>query len=204
MCFFSKQTKTAVELENRFNAKIENGQIFRENPYINGFSFPRTPIIANNKISMIQHYQWGLIPSWAKDDSIKKFTLNARIETLKEKPSFRNSINNRCLIIADGYYEWQWLDPKGKKKQQYLITLPNDELFAFAGIWAEWVNKETGEIIKSYSIITTEANQLMREIHNSKKRMPVILTKNNENDWLTDKPVEDFKKVDIELKAMEN
>lgn len=204
MCFFSKQTKTAVELENRFNAKIENGQIFRANPYINGFSFPKTPIIANNKISMIQHYQWGLIPSWAKDDSIKKFTLNAKIETLKEKPSFRNSINNRCLVIADGYYEWQWLDSKGKKKQQYLITLPNGELFAFAGIWSEWVNKETGEIIKSYSIITTEANQLMREIHNSKKRMPVILTKNNENDWLTDKPVEDFKKVDIELKAMEN
>jgi len=202
MCFFSKLSTPIKEIENRFNAKIDDYNMFQEKEYINGFTFPKTPVITNNKTDIIQHFQWGLIPFWAKDDSIKKFTLNAKIETLKEKPSFKNSINKRCLIIADGFYEWQWLDTKGKKKQKYLITLPNDELFAFAGIWSEWANRITGEIIFSYSIITTQANKLMQEIHNSKKRMPVILTKNNENDWLRNKSIDNFKANNIELKAV--
>ena len=134
----------------------------------------------------------GLIPFWAKDDSIKQYTLNAKIETLNEKPAFKNSVKNRCLVIADGFYEWKWLDEKGRKKQKYLITLPDSDLFAFAGIWSEWQNKSTGEIINSYSIITTEANELMAEIHNSKKRMPVILTKKNEKDWLGGEEINDF------------
>ena len=127
--------------------------------------------------------------------------MNAKIETLAQKPSFRDVINNRCLIIADGFYEWQWLDPKGKNKQQYLIGLPNNELFAFAGIYSHWLDKKTGNIINSYSIITTEANPFMQEIHNSKKRMPVILTRENEKDWLNTYPVEDFREVNIKLKA---
>lgn len=202
MCFFSKLSTPIKEIENRFNAKIDDYKMFQGKEYINGFTFPKTPVITNNKRDIIQYYQWGLIPFWAKDDSIKKFTLNAKIETLKEKPSFKSSINKRCLIIADGFYEWQWLDNKGKKKQKYLITLPDNKLFAFAGIWSEWLNKITGEIIFSYSIITTQANELMQEIHNSKKRMPVILTKNNENDWLINKSIDDFKSNNIELKAI--
>jgi putative SOS response-associated peptidase YedK len=78
-----------------------------------------------------------LIPAWAKDKTIQQYTLNAKIETLNEKPSFKNNIKNRCLVIADGYYEWQWLDPKGKNKQKYLITLTSEEPFAFAGICAK-------------------------------------------------------------------
>lgn len=202
MCFFSRQSKKAVELEQRFNAKIENLHAFESSNYINGFDFPKTPVIINSDVSVIKHFQWGLIPSWAKDDSIKKYTLNAKIESLNEKPSFRNSVNKRCLVIADGFYEWQWLDPKGKSKQQYLITLPNDELFSFGGIWSEWTDNNTGEIMNTYSIVTTEANDLMSRIHNSKKRMPLILNKENENDWLSKKPVLEFRKLNVELRAI--
>lgn len=186
MCFHSKQSKSAQELENRFKATFENGANYSPAIY-NGFQFPKTPVITNAHPEEIQLIQWGLIPFWAKDDSIKKNTLNARIETIDEKPSFRNAVNNKCLILADGFYEWQWLDEKGKNKKKYLLSLPNDELFAFAGLWNEWVDKSTGEILKTYTILTTEANALMSEIHNTKKRMPIIVSAANEQDWLNGK-----------------
>ncbi|MCK5678127.1 MAG: SOS response-associated peptidase [Flavobacteriaceae bacterium] len=201
MCFHSKQTKSAIEVENRFNAKIEDISLFQSSNLINAFEFPKTPVITNKNKTIIEHYQWGLIPYWAKNDEIKKFTLNAKIETLTEKPSFKNSVNKRCLVISDGFYEWQWLDSKGKIKQKYEITLPNNELFTFGGIYSEWLDKTTGEIINSYSIVTTQANKLMSKIHNTKKRMPVILTKENEYNWLNNSDLNEFKKIDIELKA---
>ncbi len=183
MCFHSKQSKSAQELQNRFRAKFENEALFTPTVY-NGFQFPKTPVITNKKTNTIQLFNWGLIPFWAKDDSIKKNTLNARIETIHEKPSFRNSVNNRCLILADGFYEWHWLDEKGKQKQKYEMTLPNNELFAFAGLFSEWTDQSTGEILSTYTILTTEANELMSKIHNTKKRMPVIISENNERNWL--------------------
>lgn len=183
MCFHSKQSKSAQELKNRFKVNFENEMIYDPAIY-NGFQFPKTPVITNTQPENIQLYQWGLIPFWAKDDSIKKNTLNARIETIKEKPSFRNVVNNRCLVIADGFYEWQWLDEKGKQKQKYELHLPNNEIFAFAGLWSEWIDRETGEIINTYTILTMEANALMRKIHNTKKRMPIILSPENETKWL--------------------
>ncbi|TXH23136.1 MAG: SOS response-associated peptidase [Chitinophagaceae bacterium] len=183
MCFHSKQSKTAQELKNRFNAKFENESIFQPQLY-NGFQFPKTPVITNKNPHTIQLYQWGLIPFWAKDDSIKKNTLNAKIETIHEKPSFRNITHNRCLILADGFYEWQWLDEKGKQKQKFEISLPNQEVFAFAGLWSEWLDQSTGEIIYTYTILTTAANELMSQIHNTKKRMPLIVAPKHEQDWL--------------------
>ena len=183
MCFHSKQSKSAQELEHRFKATFKDKAAY--NPAIyNGFQFPRTPVISNQQPEEIQLFQWGLIPSWAKDNSIKKNTLNARIETINEKPAFRNVANNRCLVLCDGFYEWKWLDPKGKAKQKYLLTLPHNKAFAFAGIWSEWVDKSSGEIIHSYSILTTQAEGLMSEIHNSKNRMPIILAKEHEKEWL--------------------
>src|SRR5690606_30645533 len=150
----------------------------------NAFQFPATPVITNATPDLIQLYHWGLIPFWAKDDGIKKNTLNAKMETIHEKPSFRNVVNNRCLVLADGFYEWQWLDEKGKQKQKYELTLPNHEAFAFAGLWSEWTDKTTGELRYTYTILTTEANPLMSRIHNTKKRMPVIVAPDHERDWL--------------------
>lgn len=202
MCFHSKQSKDAQTVENRFHARIAHPEMFQPQSYINGFTFPKTPVIANNNKDLIKMFQWGLIPFWAKDDSIKKYTLNAKIETIAQKPAFRNSTQNRCLIIADGFFEWKWLDPKGTKKQKYLISLPDESLFAFGGIWSEWVDKATGEIVNTYSIVTTVANEMMSEIHNSKKRMPVILTPENEKSWLNGEDFTAFNNINIDLKAI--
>ena len=116
------------------------------------------------------------------------------------KASFRSSLNNRCLVLSDGFYEWQWLDDKGKQKLKFLITRPNEEAFAFAGLWNDWVDKSTGEIIKTYTIITTAANELMAKIHNNKKRMPFILSNEIEEAWLQG---EELKFQDLELVATE-
>lgn len=187
MCFHSQQSKSAQELEHRFDAKFESRASYQPAVY-NGFQYPKTPVITHLEIHTIQLFHWGLIPSWAKDDSIKKNTLNARSETILEKPAFRTSANNRCLVLADGFFEWQWLDEKGKNKQKYLLTLPGNEAFAFAGIWSEWIDRSTGELIHSYAILTMEANALMSEIHNIKKRMPIILSSENEKEWLLGQP----------------
>jgi putative SOS response-associated peptidase YedK len=192
MCFHSKQSKEATEVENRFNAKIDNIAMFKPQESINGFDYPLTPIIIDENPKIITHYNWGLIPSWSKDDEIKKFTLNARIETVDEKPSFRNSVNKRCLVIANGFYEWQWLDSKGKNKNKFEIGIGNDDLFAFAGLYSEWTDTITGEIKNTYTIVTTEANPLMAEIHNIKKRMPIILKQEDEIKWLQHQPIQEF------------
>ncbi|MFZ4796227.1 MAG: SOS response-associated peptidase [Bacteroidia bacterium] len=203
MCFHSKQGKDAQSLEKRFNAKLKNKDLVVNSERFNGFTFPKTPVITNVNKQEIQFFNWGLIPSWAKDEQFRANTLNARIETISELPSFKNNVKNRCLILVDGFYEWKWLDVKGKEKQQYLISLPNDELFAFAGIYSEWTNKNTGELLQTYSIVTTEANSFMAKIHNTKKRMPVILTPENEYDWLNEtKNLKEFKSCNIDLKAI--
>jgi putative SOS response-associated peptidase YedK len=199
MCFHSFLSKPPTELENRFNAKFENQKLYKPGDY-NGFQHPKTPVVANNNKDLIQFFSWGLIPIWAKDKSIQKQTLNARIETIAEKPSFRNLVNNRCLILADGFYEWKWLDSKGKNKEKYLITLSNKETLAFAGLYNIWVDNLTGEILKTYTILTMEANELMSEIHNSKKRMPVILNPYEEQNWLNG---EEYQFKNIELTATE-
>ena len=192
MCFHSKQTKLALEVENRFNAKIDNITNFNPQENLNGFEHPLTPVIIDEKPEIITHYNWGLIPSWSKDDQIKKLTLNARIETINEKPSFKYSVNKRCLVIANGFYEWQWLDSKGKNKIKYEIEVDNEELFAFAGLYSQWIDTNTGIVKNTFTIVTTEANKLMSEIHNHKKRMPIILKKEDESKWLEHQPIQDF------------
>jgi len=192
MCFHSKQTKLALEVQSRFKAKIKDLATFRPSNHYNGFEFPKTPIIIDENPSEILHYNWGLIPSSANDDSIQKMTLNAKIETLEDKPSFKNSVNKRCLVIANGFYEWQWHDAKGKNKTKYEIGIGNDELYAYAGLYSQWTDKVTGEMKDTYTIVTTEANQLMAEIHNIKKRMPIILKPEDEKKWLEHYPYQEF------------
>ncbi len=134
-------------------------------------------------------FKWGLIPFWAKDKSIGNKLINARAETIAEKPSFKNSLKQkRCLVLSDGFYEWRKL---GKEKVPYRITLSDDSPFAMAGIWDVWKNSE-GETIKSFSIITTEANELMQDIHH---RMPVILNPEDERKWISKIAVNDALKL---------
>lgn len=185
MCFHSKQTKKAVELEHRFRARFEKPEAYQPSIF-NGFQFPQTPVITNDKPELISMLHWGLLPHWAKDKGIRKNTLNARIETIAEKPSFRQVIHQRCLVLVDGFYEWQWLDPAGKAKQKYEIGLADHEAFALGGLWSQWTDKETGELLTTYAILTTEAKGLMAEIHNSKHRMPVIIAPGQEQAWLSE------------------
>lgn len=200
MCFFTKQTKKATEIEFRYKADFTEPDLYTPVEQINGFTFPKTPVITSRNQKIIQLFNWGLIPEWSADKSIRKYTLNAKIETLDEKPSFKDYTSNRCLIIVNGFYEWQWLDKKGRNKQKYEITLPDEDLFSFAGIWSSW-KEPAGKQIYTYSVVTTRANELMSEIHNTKKRMPVILSKDQEESWLNNTPVENFKKINPSLSA---
>ena len=202
MCFTFKQTKSAPEVENRFKASIADLSLFNPAAEINGFNFGLNPIITDENPSVIKHFNWGLISSRYKDEDIKKLKLNARIESIEEKPLFKNSVNKRCLVIANEFYEWQWQDSKGKNKIKYEIGIGNEDLFAFAGIYSQWVNQTTGEIKDTYSIVTTQANQLMAEIHNTKKRMPIILKPEDESKWLQHEPIHNFGfSYDVNLKA---
>ena len=124
--------------------------------------------------------KWGLLPHWAKDLKIAFKMINARAETLTEKPAYRSLISrHRCLIPADGFYEWT-VGPDGKK-QPIHFHLPDGELFAFAGVWTARTEKETGELLESCTIITTRANELVAPVHD---RMPVILRSSCEAAWL--------------------
>jgi putative SOS response-associated peptidase YedK len=134
----------------------------------------------------IQLVRWGLVPFWVKNrkgaDEIRFKTLNAKSETIFDKPSFRTSIQTkRCLVIIDGFFEWHH---EGSNKYPFYIFKPSQEIFSLAGIWDLWEDKETSETLRTFSIITTEANPLLSEIHNSKKRMPVILSESSEQRWL--------------------
>ena len=123
--------------------------------------------------------RWGLVPFWAKDPSIGNRMINARAETVAEKPSYRNAYKHRrCLVLADGFYEWQ---RQGDAKAPYFISLASGEPFALAGIWENWTDKETGESLQTTSLITTEANEFMAPLHH---RMPVILEAETATDWL--------------------
>lgn len=203
MCYHSKQTKQSKTLEKRFKASLKDGESAEAvtSKHFNGFDFPKTPIITNQDIDTIQLFHWGLIPEWANDHSIRQHTLNARIETLDEKPSFQHHATHRCLVLADGFYEWQWLDSKGKEKQKYALELTNEALFAFAGIWSEWYDTAHNNSVFTYTIVTTEAKGIMREVHNSKLRMPVILSQDQEMDWLEGGALDAYKELNVELRA---
>lgn len=125
-----------------------------------------------------QLLRWGLIPSWAKEPTIGAKLINARAETVTEKPSFRSAFRQRrCLVVADGFYEWQRQE---RKKQPFYFRLQNGEPFAFAGLWERW-ESPNGETIESCTILTTAASQLVYPIHD---RMPVILAPKDYDLWL--------------------
>ena len=162
------------------------GQEWQPVYHSSGFSFLQMPVITQADPKYVQLFNWGLIPSWVKSkvdaDKLKAQTLNARSETAFEKPSFRSGIKyNRCLIPADGFFEWMDVN---KKKYPHYIFMKNQELFCFGGIYANWTDRFTGELIQSFSILTTDANPMMEKIHNSKKRMPVIIPSNGYEHWL--------------------
>jgi putative SOS response-associated peptidase YedK len=137
------------------------------------------PVITSQQPDALQFYSWGLQPFWAKDAKAVKRSINARAESLTEKPTFRSLLKSkRCLVPADGFYEWQVTE---QGKVPHRILLQSEELFTFAGLWDEWADKSTGEVLHTFTIITTEANELVKPIHD---RMPIILSPEAEELWL--------------------
>lgn len=181
-----------------YSAVIEIEQIEEElipRYYINAYSFPKLYTIHQGQSKHLSTAHWGLIPSFVKDwesaNTYKTQTINAKAETVFEKVSFKKAIyDNRCIILLDGFFEYQH---HLKEKNPYYIYPSDDSFFMLGGICENWTNNETGEILITCSIITTTANSLMSEIHNSKKRMPLIFDKKNASKWLEN----DLNKEDI-------
>jgi putative SOS response-associated peptidase YedK len=137
------------------------------------------PVLPNVAPLRMQNFRWGLVPRWAKDLKIGQRTINARAETLAEKPSFRDALRRRrCLVLADGFFEWV---DEGGRKQPLLMRLKERKPFAFAGLWDEWRSPD-GEIVPTFTIVTTAANELLKPIHD---RMPAILAPESYARWIT-------------------
>lgn len=165
--------------------------------HISGFSHPELLIYTDRSPIFPEVATWGLVPHWVKDnEQLKKLwnnTLNARGETIFEKPSFRNSAkNNRCIIYVDGFYEHHHFDGN---TYPFYISRKNKEPLALAGLWSEWKDQETNGVTNTFSIVTTSGNEMMGRIHNNPKlkepRMPLILAEEFEDKWLA--------KIDSEL-----
>jgi putative SOS response-associated peptidase YedK len=177
---------TALEYYKNLPAVKENNAPLPELPYYNfvsGFIHPKLAIVKPDGVFL---HEWGLIPWWVKDEAtagdIRNKTLNAVGETVFEKPSFRKCIaTQRCLLPVSGFYEWR--DINGLK-YPYFIHLAESNFFSLGALYDTWINKESGEIRNTFSIVTTAANPLMEKIHNLKKRMPLIISAGDEIKWL--------------------
>lgn len=158
---------------------IHDSKIHQYTPNFNVAPMQRIPaVISSSQGNRLGELRWGLVPGWAKDDKIGSKMINARAETVADKPAFKRLLKSRrCLIPADGFYEWK---KEGSGKQPFRILLSDKGLFSFAGLYDIWEDPE-GNKLSTCTIITTEPNSLMADIHN---RMPVILRPEDESDWL--------------------
>ncbi|HEY8400252.1 MAG TPA: SOS response-associated peptidase [Cytophagaceae bacterium] len=183
MCGRYSLTAKKEKIASRFNIKLTADL----KPRYNVAPSQTMPVITNTNPGELSFFRWGLIPNWALDESSSMNMINARGETVLTRAPFKQIIRKqRCLILADGFYEWKKV---GKNKEPYRITLASDEPFAFAGLWDSWDNGD--DVINTYTIITTTANDLVRDIH---ERMPVILPPALEREWLK----EDIKDKEIQ------
>jgi putative SOS response-associated peptidase YedK len=186
MCFTVNVNLIKEELENRYGATLIDPDKYRPSYYYHAFGLPSLPAICSEARSSIRLLKWGLIPSWTKSiedaNVIRYRTFNARSESIKQKPSFSSSfISKRCIIPVRGFFEWQHV---GNEKIPWYIYHSENEILSIAAIYDDWIENNTGEVFHTFSIITTEANDLMAGIHNSGKRMPVILNDSSETGWI--------------------
>lgn len=186
MCFTVNVNIVKEELEIRYHATLIDADRYRPSYYYHAFSLPELPVLGAGNRDYLELMKWGLVPSWVKDSEkageIRFKTFNARAETIDKKPSFVGSFNSRrCIVPVRGFFEWQH---KGDTKIPWYIKRSDEDIMSLGGLYSEWADRSTGEIIKTFTIITTEANSLMAEIHNSKKRMPLVIEKPDEELWL--------------------
>ncbi|GHB83507.1 SOS response-associated peptidase [Persicitalea jodogahamensis] len=187
MCYHTSLNIKQPALEARYGAKVEAGKTWEPMIHANAYSAPALPIISAQQPEIITFSQWGLIPHWVKTGpdarKLRAMTINARSETAFEKPSFRSAAQSgkRCLIPVSGFFEWH---TEKKKKYPFYIQPAEAEMVSIAGLWDEWADPDTGEVFMTYTMLTRSANKLMARIHNGKERMPCLLTREQEADYL--------------------
>lgn len=194
MCFYFAIVKTkATSLVKNKVLTESQLSLFEEKHFVSGFDHPLMPVIGNDESDKIQMFRWGLVPKYtnsmeAADKFVNQYnTLNAKSETVFTSRLYSEPVKRkRCLVLCSGFFEWRHKEPGKAKTEKYpfYITLKNNELFVFAGIWEAFTDRNTGEIVKTFSILTTSANSMMETIHNSKKRMPVIIEPERALEWL--------------------
>lgn len=186
MCHHTPINANAPQLEERYGTKLETSE-WQPVLHANAFSFPRLPLVCAGRTEKFLLFHWGLIPHWVKDgpsaQKLRTMTANCRFETMYEKPSFRGAAGagRRCLIPVTGFFEWQ---TQGKKKYPFYIHPKEGIIVSIAGIWDEWADPSTGEVLTTYSMLSGPANPMMAKIHNGKERMPCLLSTELEDTWL--------------------
>jgi putative SOS response-associated peptidase YedK len=190
MCNRKSQTKTVEYLADYYSASYNKvlEEVYSQQFHENAFDCKQSPIVTADKPNELQMFHWGLVPSWASEGeamTIKTRTVNCRSEEMYDKRSFKDIANGgqRCLIPCSGFFEHKHIN-NGKLKIPYFIGLKDQDLFSLAGLFSLWQNKTTDQYYYSYTVLTTVANPFMEEIHNSGKRMPVIIPRDFERDWL--------------------
>ena len=188
MCFTVSIYAGTHVIETDVGAVFDDAEAYTPYFHVNGFVHPELPIITGERPNAIEMMQWGLVPRWTRDtasaDDIRSKTLNARAETLFEKPSFRYAATKRrALLPVNGFLEWRH---DGSVKQPYLVRDGDGRLLTLGCVWDEWTDRGTGDIRRTFSIVTTEANALLSWVHNAKQRMPVIVPPSARRAWLSD------------------
>jgi putative SOS response-associated peptidase YedK len=203
MCYNASQRRIKEKEELEFKRRLK-GEDIEFKPiayYVSGHTHPKLATVLSESPEEVSYLNWGLVPFWVKDkEQAKKsasFCLNAIGEEIFDKPSYRIPIRKqRCVIPINGFFEW--MDVK-KVKFPHYIFLKDREIFSVAGVYDNWVDKETGEVHRTFSMVTTAANPLMERIHNLKKRMPLILQRDDIDKWLdntaSEKAIKDLIKI---------
>lgn len=217
MCFYigvDISRSKHIKLKN-ISKQVDELEVNLNKPLASGFDYPLWPVIkpaANGKDIMIEMMHWEFIPSYIKTmDGLIHFrkgginpstgkkdfphnTLNAIGEEVLNKPTYKDAaLKRRCLVLVSGFYEWRHFTPPGGKDTAYpyYINLKEKEYFFMAGIYNPWIDQQSGEMVDSFAILTTAANSLMEQVHNKKKRMPVILPDEEASEWIqNDLPIE--------------
>ncbi|HTB32537.1 MAG TPA: SOS response-associated peptidase [Bacteroidia bacterium] len=186
MCYHIYFKSKAIDLHKLYKSMAKEA-IDKINLYhVSGFAHPQLPVLTQERPNEFQLYYWGLIPYWCPDEAkareLANMALNAKAETIFEKPMFREAIiHKRCILPVNGFYEWR---EENKMKYPYYIYPAKDKMFTLACLSDTWADKETGEILNTFSIVTTAANSVMEMIHNKKKRMPLLLDENGWKKWI--------------------
>lgn len=186
MCFSVNVNIVKEELESRYGASLIDPDKYRPSYYYHAFAIPEMPVLCSENPTGIEIFKWGLIPSQTRTmdeaESIRLKTFNARSESIHRKKAFSASFRSRrCIVPVKGFFEWQHT---GREKIPWYIYNVDNQILSLAGLYDQWIFDRTGEVFNTFTIITTGANDLLAEIHNSTKRMPAILEPDQVQSWL--------------------